>query len=64
MTSTPSMAHDGKFVRIHYVRYADDFVMGIEGSYSQTKEILNKVTGFVERELKLKLHPDKTGITK
>lgn len=58
------MAHDEKSIRIHYVRYADDFVVGVEGSYSQTKEILDEITEFVERELKLKFNPGKTGITK
>ena len=58
------MAHDEKFVRIHYVRYADDFVVGVEGSYSQTKEILKEITEFVESELDLKFNSDKTGITK
>jgi hypothetical protein len=38
-------------------------VIGIEGSYSTAKEILQKVESFVNEELKLKFNPDKTGIT-
>lgn len=57
------MAHDERFTRLSYVRYADDFVIGVEGSYNQTKEILEKVKQFVESNLDLKFNPDKTGIT-
>ena len=63
LTTTPSMAHDERFTRLSYVRYADDFVIGVEGSYNQTKEILEKVKQFVESNLDLKFNPDKTGIT-
>ena len=54
---------DPNFRRMNYVRYADDFVIGVEGSYNQTKEILEKVKQFVESNLDLKFNPDKTGIT-
>jgi hypothetical protein len=50
-------------VRIHYVRYADDFLIGVEGSFSTAKEVLRRVEQFVNDELKLKFNPDKTGIT-
>lgn len=63
LTSTPSMARNEKYTRLHYVRYADDFVIGVEGSYEQAKSILDKVTNFVEDRLSLKFNPDK-GITK
>lgn len=62
--STPSKNRDGSFTRVQYVRYADDFVIGVEGSYTMAKEILQKVEKFVIEELKLKFNPDKTGITK
>lgn len=57
------MAHDGSFTRLHYVRYADDFVIGVEGSYKQAQETLRRVTSFVEKKLDLKFNPDKTGVT-
>lgn len=64
LTKIPSKRHDDSFVRIHYVRYADDFIIGVEGSYKIAREILEKVSTFVEKELALKLNPSKTGITK
>jgi hypothetical protein len=62
--ATPSMRRDEDFQRINYVRYADDFVIGIEGSYKFTEEIFTRVNNFVENELALRLNPDKTGIVK
>lgn len=64
LLSTPSMKHDNSYVRINYVRYADDFVIGVEGSYTLAKEILQKTEAFVNNELKLKFNPDKTSISK
>lgn len=61
---TPSMARDGEYIRIHYVRYADDFVVGVEGSHKVAEQVLERVREFTETELQLKLHPEKTGITK
>ena len=45
------------------MRYADDFIIGIEGSYSMAEKVLQEVKSFVEENLKLKLNPEKTGIT-
>ena len=64
MMNTPSMVRDDTYIRIQYVRYADDFVVGIEGSYKIAKQVMECIREFTERELKLKLHPEKTGITK
>lgn len=57
------MKRDNTYVRINYIRYADDFVIGVEGSYKLATEILNIVSRFVEERLKLKFNPDKTCIT-
>jgi group II intron reverse transcriptase/maturase len=62
LLSTPSMRHDSSFCRVVYVRYADDFIIGVEGNFSIAKEILDKVSDFVEKELALSLNPNKTGI--
>jgi len=60
----PSMRQDETYVRLHYVRYADDFIIGIEGRYQLAQRILQEVTKYVEEELELNLNPTKTGITK
>nr|AZP40192.1 hypothetical protein [Ulva flexuosa] len=64
LVSTPSMKYDHDYVRIHYVRYADDFIIGVEGSYQTAKLILYEVENWINDELKLKLNPEKTGIVK
>lgn len=64
LQKTPSMRRDDSYVRLNYVRYADDFVVGVEGSYKLTTEILSKIETFVNNELKLKFNPDKTSISK
>jgi len=45
----------------HYVRYADDFVI-LHGSRSYLLELLPKLSEFLEKRLKLSLHPDKVFI--
>lgn len=59
---TPSIARDERYVRINYVRYADDFLIGVEGSHKTAVVILEKVQKFINNQLGLKLNPDKTGI--
>lgn len=60
----PSLRHDDSFTRIQYIRYADDFIVGIEGSYKLAQVILAEITQFTEKTLGLSLHPEKTGIVK
>lgn len=64
MLDTPSMCRDDSYVRIHYLRYADDFIVGVEGSFSIARQLLNSIEEFANEELHLRLHPDKTSITK
>ena len=63
MLNTPSKKQDDSYIRIHYVRYADDFVIGIEGSHEIAKTILEKVKTFISSSLSLKLNDTKIGIT-
>jgi retron-type reverse transcriptase len=62
LITTPS--GDQSLVRIHYVRYADDFIVGVEGSFTLAKTILEKIELWIEDKLGLKLNPEKTKITK
>jgi hypothetical protein len=63
LISTPSVAHKDSFTRIHYVRYADDFVIGVEGSHSTAIKILDEAGSFIRNKLSLELNYSKTGIT-
>ena len=44
------------------MRYADDFIIGVEGSYELARKILTEVRNFIEDELSLTLNEEKTGI--
>ena len=50
-------------IRISYIRYADDFLIGVIGTKATTIEIRNKVKIFLEKELKIELNLEKTKIT-
>lgn len=50
-------------VKIDYIRYADDFIIGINGSLSLAKDVLRRVTIFLSEELKVELNEEKTQIT-
>jgi hypothetical protein len=54
---------DPNFRRLYYIRYVDDFVVGVVGSHEDTIEIRNKIDAFLKNELKLTLSSEKTSIT-
>lgn len=54
---------DGGYKRLKYVRYADDFLIGIIGSKEDSKQVKNDIKNFLETELKLELSEEKTLIT-
>lgn len=60
---TPENMFDPNFRRMAYVRYADDFLIGIIGSHQEAKEVKAKVTSFLKDNLNLNLHQEKTKIT-
>lgn len=62
MLATPSMERDESYVRVNYVRYADDFIIGVEGSHKTAVTILERVQAYITNQLGLTLNPDKTGI--
>lgn len=49
--------------RIKYVRYADDFLMGVKGSVEDCKKIKQLLSDFISNELKMELSQEKTLIT-
>lgn len=49
--------------RITYVRYADDFLIGVNGSKEDCEHIKHKLTEFISDVLKMELSQEKTLIT-
>lgn len=55
--------NDPNFRRLQYVRYADDFIIGIAGPKKLAERIKSLITRFLRQKLSLTLSPDKTHIT-
>ena len=47
--------NDPNFIRVRYVRYVDDFLLGIAGSKELVQKIRNRIITFVKSDLKLNL---------
>jgi retron-type reverse transcriptase len=54
--------HDSDFKGLHYVRYVDDWVVLVAGSFGETKEIRKKISNKL-KSLGLTLNLEKTPIT-
>jgi group II intron reverse transcriptase/maturase len=54
---------DPGFVRVKYVRYADDWMIGVIGSHQLAEEIKERVKVFLQTKLNLRLSEEKTAIT-
>ena len=54
---------DENYKRIQYVRYADDFIIGVIGSKEDCLNIKHDIKTFLEQELKIELSDEKTLIT-
>jgi nicotine oxidoreductase len=64
MRVTPSaLVNDPNFIRIKYLRYADDWLVGVSGSHALAEEIKQKVKVFLSDHLQLTLSEEKTHIT-
>jgi len=57
------MHKDSSYKRLKYVRYADDFLIGIIGSKLDCINLRDKIYTFLSQELNLTLNLDKTKIT-
>jgi hypothetical protein len=57
----PSVIRTG--TRLYYVRYADDWVIGVKGPKSLAETIRGEVKRFLQQELHLELNKHKTTIT-
>lgn len=58
-----TMEMDSNYRRIRYVRYADDFLIGVIASKAECEKIKADITQFMGETLKLELSAEKTLIT-
>lgn len=64
MLQTPcAMAMDNEYRRMRYVRYADDFLIGVSGSKADCEKMKADITEYMREQLKLELSAEKTLIT-
>ena len=54
---------DEQFRRLRYIRYADDFMLGLDGPKAEAEAIRERLGGFLRDHLKLELSQAKTLIT-
>lgn len=54
---------DPNYRRMKYVRYTDDFIMGVIGSKKEAEQIKKDLTDYLAEKLKLELSAEKTLIT-
>ncbi len=63
MRQLPSQMHnDPNFVRIKYVRYADDWIVAVDGPLSLATKLKEEATAFFRDQMKLELSAEKTHI--
>lgn len=61
--ATPTAKYnDPSYIRVKFLRYADDVAIGVIGPKSLAKRIVDEMADFLEQELNLKLNRDKTEI--
>ena len=64
MRSLPSqMVNDPEYIRIKYLRYADDWIIGVWGNRALAEDIKQEIKHFLRDKLKLTLSEEKTRIT-
>ena len=54
---------DTKYIKIKYIRYADDFLVGITGSREMAEEVREEIGKFLRDKLRVELSMEKTHIT-
>jgi group II intron reverse transcriptase/maturase len=59
----PTIANDKSFGRVSYVRYVDDFLIGVIGPKETCIKIREEIKVFLEERLAMTLNIDKTSIT-
>ena len=54
---------DPNYRRFHYVRYADDFLVGVEGPHAEAEQIRTEIETELKNTLQLTLNLEKTVIS-
>ena len=62
-TLSPSLPLDDSYKRVQYVRYADDFIIGVIGSKADAEQIKQDVGQFLKDVLDLEMSDAKTKVT-
>ena len=60
---SPTIACDNTYKRLQYVRYADDFLIGILGSKKDAEKVKEDIKRFLKETLKLEMSDEKTKVT-
>jgi len=55
--------NDDNYIRIKYIRYADDFIIGVRGSKELALKILKEINTFLKSSLHLSIESEKTKLT-
>ena len=55
--------NDPDYIRVRYIRYADDWIVGVTGSKHLAEQIKEEIRLFLKDHLKLELSQEKTRIT-
>jgi group II intron reverse transcriptase/maturase len=63
LTVNPQISSDEGYKRLQYIRYADDFILGVIGSKADAETIKGDISRFLSEKLKLTLSEEKTKIT-
>jgi len=63
LSTTATVPKDESYKSIQYVRYADDFIIGIIGSQANAQKVKDDVRRFLAERLNLKMSEEKTKIT-
>jgi group II intron reverse transcriptase/maturase len=61
LLKTPSRSQTDR--KIRYIRYADDFIVGVKGSKEDCQRIKQQLSEYISRNLKMELSEEKTLIT-
>uniref|UniRef100_A0A7S1N9C1 Reverse transcriptase domain-containing protein n=1 Tax=Eutreptiella gymnastica TaxID=73025 RepID=A0A7S1N9C1_9EUGL len=59
----PFIQETSKNIRVLYIRYADDFIVGVSGPLSLANKIKSSIGNFIKKELALELSEEKTLVT-